>query len=259
MMSPVATPVDSPVASTVRDTESPALVARTFAVLGAFRDAPVLGVSDLARRTGLPRTTVHRLANQLVDVGALGRVGVRFRLGPTLFELGNLHYPPKIRESVQPFLEDLRQLCGGDVGLLESAGDDVIVIQTARARRSGSTLLRLGVRVPADSCAGGLVLVAFNTTKPTRRQLEILTAGCVVDHGVSERGRTVVAVPVRNRRGRVLGALMVCAPMILGGDDLDRFVHAVTNFAPTVTIAGQSAQVDFLARALPKIPRTEDH
>ena len=86
------------------DYEPVGLVTRAFEILGAFRSQPVLGVSELARRTGLPRTTVHRLANQLVEVGALGRVNTRFRLGPTLFELGNLHYPPKIRETLQPFM-----------------------------------------------------------------------------------------------------------------------------------------------------------
>lgn len=238
--------------------EPPAIIARAFQLLGAFRTYPVLGVSELARRTGLPRTTVHRLANQLAEVGALGRVGVRFRLGPTLFELGNLHYPPTIRESVQPFLEDLRQLSGGDVGLLEPVGADVIVIQTARFRRSTSSLLKLGTRVPASSCAGGLVLAAFNTARPNRRQHEILKAGFAVDHGVSEPNRTAVAVPVRNRRGRVLGALMVSAPMISPGADLDVFVHTITSFSRTVTLAGQVAQVEFLARALPQRTRTEE-
>ena len=70
------------------------------------------GVSDLARTTGLPRTTVHRVVNQLVDVGALGRVGTRYRLGPTLVELGNLHYPAKLRDSLDPFLSDLQRLTG---------------------------------------------------------------------------------------------------------------------------------------------------
>jgi DNA-binding IclR family transcriptional regulator len=238
--------------------EPPAVVARAFQLLGAFRTHPVLGVSELARRTGLPRATVYRLANQLTEVGALGRVGVRFRLGPTLFELGNLHYPPTIRESVQPFLEDLRQLSGGDVGLLEPVGDDVIVIQTARFRRSTSSLLKLGMRVPADSCVGGLVLTAFNTPKPSRRHHEILKAGFAVDLGVSEPNRTAVAVPVRNRRGRVLGALMVSAPTLLADSDLDNFVHTITSFSRTVTLAGQVAQVEFLARALPQRTRTEE-
>lgn len=232
--------------------DPPALVERTFHILGAFRSQPVLGVSELARRTGLPRTTVHRLANQLVEVGALSRVNARFRLGPTLFELGNLHYPPKIRETLQPFMEDLRELSGGDVGLLEKVGADVIVVQAARLRKSNSPMLKLGERIPANRCVGGRVLLAFNAAKPTARQNQFLTAGFVVDHGSDEPGRTAVAVPVRNRQNRVLGALMVSAPMILGGVELETFIHTINAFARTFTLAGQTAQVDFLAQARPK-------
>jgi DNA-binding IclR family transcriptional regulator len=236
----------------VADADPTSLVTRAFVLLGAFRTHPVLGVSELSRRTGIPRTTVHRLANQLVDVGALGRVGVRFRLGPTLFELGNLHYPPKMRETLQPFLEDLQHLSGGDVGLLEPVGRDVIFIQTARARKSPSTLVKLGSRVPASACVGGVVLTAFNTTRPTRRHAEIRARGYTVDHGGDEPGRTGVAAAVANRRGRVLGALMVSVPMTRSDDDLARVVNATTMFARTLTLAGQSADVDFLAHAHPK-------
>ena len=112
------------------------IVSRTFLLLAAFRDDFILGVSDLSRRTGLPRTTVHRLANQMVEVGALGRVGTKFRVGATLFELGNLHYPQALRDTLQPVLDDLQRSTGGNVSLLELVGSDVIVIASSRPRRS---------------------------------------------------------------------------------------------------------------------------
>ena len=234
------------------ENEPVGLVTRAFEILGAFRSQPVLGVSELARRTGLPRTTVHRLANQLVEVGALGRVNTRFRLGPTLFELGNLHYPPKIRETLQPFMEDLRELTGGDVGLLEKVGTDVIVIQAARLRQSNSTLVRLGERRHFEKCVGGRVLVAFTASRPNAKQRKIIADGFAVDHGAGEQGRTACAVPVRNRQNRVLGSLMVSSPTILTGAELDRFSHTIHSFARTITLAGQTAQVEFLAQSRPK-------
>ena len=100
------------------------IVSRTFLLLAAFRDDFILGVSDLSRRTGLPRTTVHRLANQMVEVGALGRVGTKFRVGATLFELGNLHYPQALRDTLQPVLDDLQRSTGGNVSLLELVGSE---------------------------------------------------------------------------------------------------------------------------------------
>jgi DNA-binding IclR family transcriptional regulator len=78
---------DPPVAMSATH-EDGAVIARTFAVLEAFRTQPVIGVSAIARITQLPRSTVHRLAQQLVEVGALTRVGREYRLGVKLFELG---------------------------------------------------------------------------------------------------------------------------------------------------------------------------
>lgn len=238
------------------DADPTSLVTRAFALLGAFRTQPVIGVSELARRTGLPRTTVHRLASQLLDVGALSRVGVKYRLGPTLFELGNLHYPPRMRETLQPFLDDLQRVTEGDVGLLELVGRDTIVLQAARARKSTSTLMKLGSRMPASSCVGGQVLVAFNTSRPTRRQTEIRSSGFAVDQGAAESDRTSIAAPVANRRGRVLGALMVSVPTKSLGDNLNRFVNVTTTFARTLTHAGGTADIDFLALAPAKSTAT---
>ena len=243
---------EQPVVATEPDADPASLVTRAFVLLGAFRSQPVLGVSELARRTGIPRTTEHRLANQLLEVGALSRVGARFRLGPTLFELGNLHYPPKMRETLQPFLDDLQQLSGGDVGLLEPAGRDVIVIQASRARQSTSKLVKLGTRMPAASCIGGHVLLAYNSGRASRRSDEIRSNGYALDRGVAEPGRNVVAAPVANRQGRVLGALLVSVPITSDEDDFERVVNATLAFARTLTFAGQTAEVDFLAQARPK-------
>jgi DNA-binding IclR family transcriptional regulator len=58
-------------------------------ILAAFdAPSPQLGLSDLSRRTGLAKTTVHRVASELVSVGLLARYGRRYELAPLLFEFG---------------------------------------------------------------------------------------------------------------------------------------------------------------------------
>jgi DNA-binding IclR family transcriptional regulator len=46
---------------------------------------------DLSEATGIPRPTVHRLLKQLMDVGAVGREGTRYRPGASLLGLGARH------------------------------------------------------------------------------------------------------------------------------------------------------------------------
>lgn len=43
-----------------------------------------LGLTDLSRETGLAKTTVHRLVEQLVKVGAAQRIEQRYFVGPTI-------------------------------------------------------------------------------------------------------------------------------------------------------------------------------
>jgi DNA-binding IclR family transcriptional regulator len=243
------------------DAES--IISKAFLLMRSFRGDPVLGVSELSRRTGIPRTTVFRLANQLFEEGALSRVGTKYRIGATLFELGNLHLPERLRERTQPVLDDLQRITGCDVSLLELVGDDVIVVGAARARRTRSTVGHLGQRLPAHACAGGQVLVAFEhrplpallsaVTKRTivdqtqlqRRLAEIRRVGSAVENAEIEDGRTGVAVPVLNRHGRVLGALMLMGAT--NTMDLDALRNTAAAFSRALTAAGQQAEIGFFA------------
>src|SRR5215469_15013844 len=84
-------------------------VGRITAVLEAFRDdRDALALSELARRAGLPKTTVHRLAGELIRCGLLERADGRLRLGLKLFELGQLVTQPRaIHDDALPLHDDL--------------------------------------------------------------------------------------------------------------------------------------------------------
>ena len=72
------------------------LIGRAFAVLAAFDDQRLsVSLGDLARRTGLPKGSLHRLCAQLVQQGAIERTAHGYRLGFRLFELGSRVAAPK--------------------------------------------------------------------------------------------------------------------------------------------------------------------
>ncbi len=252
---------------TIAEQSESSIIGRTFLILSAFRDDFVLGVSDISRRTGLPRTTVHRLANQLLEVGALSRVGTKFRIGATLFELGNLHYPQRLRDQLQPLLDDLQRMTQCNVSLLELVGSDIIVIQASRPRRSKCSITHMGHRFPAHACAGGQVLLAsddrpvpklskltpdtiVDLTKFRRRLVDVRAAGLGIEHGEAEVGWTTLAIPALNRHGRVLGAIMLKGET--EGFDLDTMVSTLRTFSNTFIAAGKQAAVGFFASARPR-------
>jgi IclR family transcriptional regulator, acetate operon repressor len=74
-----------------------------FAVLEGLAHAHEgLGLTDLARASGLAKTSAYRLAEQLVDLGALQRVGPRYYIGARLGRLGQRWQPdPVLRQAAE--------------------------------------------------------------------------------------------------------------------------------------------------------------
>jgi IclR family transcriptional regulator, acetate operon repressor len=251
------------------DTDAESVVGRVFAILGAFTTVSVLGISELARITGIPRTSVHRLVHQMVDQGALSAVGAKFRVGPTLFELGQLHFPQKLRELLQPFLDDLQRITGHDVALVELISYDVIVVAASLGRTSTAVVGHVGQRLPAHATSGGLLLLDIESRMPPRPLVSLTTQTLVdparlrqrfavikaarvsIEHGEAEFGRSSVSVQVLNRHKRVLGALMVSGKT--NQFDVEVVTATLASFSPVLTAAGRRAGIGFLASARPRV------
>src|SRR5271165_5485126 len=74
-----------------------------FAVLDALAHADEgLGLTALARASGLAKTSVHRLAEQLVMLGAVQCVEHRYYVGPRMLRIGQRWQPdPLLRRFAQ--------------------------------------------------------------------------------------------------------------------------------------------------------------
>src|SRR5690606_4751447 len=82
---------------------------RVAQILEAFDGTePVLSLADLVVRSDLPKSPVHRFANQLVDLGWLERAPGGYRGGLRLFEVGGLAERRKrLADSAGPYLQRL--------------------------------------------------------------------------------------------------------------------------------------------------------
>ncbi|TCK26789.1 helix-turn-helix domain-containing protein [Pseudonocardia endophytica] len=78
---------------------------RADLVLGAFdAEHPDLSLAGLTARTGLPRTTVFRIASNMLAVGWLVRRNGRYRVGDRLSELASTTRPhARMRAGVRPW------------------------------------------------------------------------------------------------------------------------------------------------------------
>ena len=116
--------------ATVEDAAAPRMVVGgAFALLTSLRALGSARVSELQRDSGLPRTTVHRLLRQLEQEGAVDRTSGRWRLGPTMVELGAaVPAEPRLRSVARRPLMDLARATHAMVGLsVEMAGEGMVI------------------------------------------------------------------------------------------------------------------------------------
>lgn len=215
-------------------------VANALLVLKVFsEDEAELGISSIAKRLGLAKSTVHRLAVTLASQGFLdqNQENGRYRLGLSLFELGVL-----VRRRMDvpnlglPLLGALRDQTQESVHLAILAQTSIMYLYNGESTQAIGTRSYLGARKPAFCTSEGRVLLAFGspeqvqaafaeplpartpkTTTDPKALLKILDEvrrlGYSIDDEESERGMRGVAAPVRDINGTVVAAVGLAGPI----------------------------------------------
>lgn len=148
--------------STERDTQT-SMISRVSEVLKAYmHDERELTVSEISRRTGIPKATASRIANSMVEFGFLERERDQFRLGIRLFELGQqASRSTDLRKVTFPYMSELMSATKHTVHLAVLEGTEVVYVQILRSRLTPPTLSRVGGRLPAYATGVGKALLAF--------------------------------------------------------------------------------------------------
>ena len=138
-------------------------VERAFLLLQhvAAADAPV-GVRELGRRTGLPRSTASRLAAQLVGLGMLARnTDGDLVVGPAVATLqGRSAVPPALEDQLRPLLLDLVERFGESAALTVDTPAGAHYLAQIPAPSAVQVPDSAGASLPFHHVAPGLVLMA---------------------------------------------------------------------------------------------------
>ncbi|TKG69946.1 IclR family transcriptional regulator [Prauserella endophytica] len=217
---------------------SPTVVGRVLGVLDAFSaEHPVLTLSELSRRAGLPLSTTHRLVRELTERGALERdADGRYRIGLWLWEVASLApHGAGLRESAMPFLEDLYEATHQHVQLAVLDGSEVVYVERISGRNAVRIQSRVGGRLPVHATGVGLVLLAFAVPEWQERVLasplkrfsprtiaspaelrrvlaNVRRDGYAISDGQIEPEVLSVAAPVYGEQDTVVAALSIVVP-----------------------------------------------
>jgi DNA-binding IclR family transcriptional regulator len=228
-MSPVAPLGDDP------DSQGRSVLRRSAAIIEAFIDSECsLTLNQLSAKSGLPKSTVHRLADRLIEIGWLERTSGSYRIGLRLFEIGALaDRRTRLIGSAGPHLQAVSKETGLAVQLGVLDHTDVVYLE--RIPMAGFQLpTRDGGRMPAYCTGLGKAMLAYapssdvsavlertlerltpNTiTEPAafREELDLVrSAGFASDREEACIGVSCVSAPIRGS-GRAIAALSVCGP-----------------------------------------------
>lgn len=214
-------------------------VERAFLILEAVAAHPGgVGVSEIARQVGLPKSTVARLLATLAGLAAVERLpnSDRVRLGRTMLSLAlQVPYPRQLSALARPFLLDLAEATGEAVSVCLPDGEQVFYADQVQSRHRVQVRDWTGERVPMHGVSAGKVFLASwekgalarywerplirytlqTAAEPQElgQQLEqIRQQGYCWAVGEFEEGLTGLAAPVRDGSGRVVAALNIFGP-----------------------------------------------
>jgi len=212
-------------------------IERAFAVLGALGDGPI-GVTEVAARVDLPKSTAARMLASLAREGAVEQVpgGTRYRLGAKIASLAAGVLPTRsIVALAHPVLVELASAVGEAAGL--SVADGFVVHYVDQVDTSHQVLVRdwTGTRLPMHAVSSGQVFLAHMAPSALDRfladPLERFTPRTLVDPAaLRERIRRIeldgyawvgdefseginsVAAPIADAAGDVSAAVHVHGP-----------------------------------------------
>jgi IclR family pca regulon transcriptional regulator len=156
---------------------------RGLAVLSCFTpEHPVLGITAIADKLGMSKSTTHRYASTLVALGYLeqGPASPKYRLGLRAADLGlSALNSMGLREHAHPHLEELRRRSSYTVDLAVLEGTEIRYLDRVRSARGEQAKIDLGLRpgstLPAYCTAMGKLLLAYLPEDEQRGRISAIT------------------------------------------------------------------------------------
>lgn len=191
----------------------------------AVAGAQPVGVSELARLTGIDKSAAHRLAVTLHAAGWLERAAEgQWRIAPTLPGLVEEGAVASLVASVRPLLDQARQDTGETAMLVVPEADRLRIVAVAESRQNLRVAATEGVEMPAPRSAALRALAAHLAPADLERWRAVdpgLTDAALAE--VRQRGWSVndaeltpdargVAAALLRPDGAPLAALVLCGP-----------------------------------------------
>jgi DNA-binding IclR family transcriptional regulator len=192
-------------------------VKKAFAILSAISSSKDgMGVSDLAKKLKMAKSTVHGMTSALEELGAVMRYPLtkKYKLGFALLEIGRSAYSQiDLQTSARPVTEELMEKTRTSVFLGILNWDQVTILDIVEARQDLNITAPVGSTIPLFAGAVGKVFLASMPHEQAAKIVQTkglprFTDNSIVDIQVKEKGYAV------DDEEYIMGVRAVASPLI---------------------------------------------
>ncbi|MEG3791595.1 SMP-30/gluconolactonase/LRE family protein [Lysobacter sp. CCNWLW3] len=215
-------------------------LSKGLSLLSLIAEAPhPLRFGDLMRYSGMPKSTLHRMLQTLIDFRLIRfeEGSQTYRLGLRLFEMAHRVWSEfDLRSAAEPELLRLRELAQETTRLGVLDGAEVLIIDQRDHIQAMRMANGVGSRLSAGASAVGKALLAYRPPEELQRylassalkaltpnsilnpvemqrELDLIKArGYAVSVEESHLGISAVAAPILDHRGEAIGAISISGP-----------------------------------------------
>lgn len=245
------------------DSRGASVIQNTIAILRCFSpETPLLGVTEIAPKVGLHKSTVSRILASLDRENIVERDPTRrYRLGLGIIALaGPLLADMDVRRAAYPVLQELTEHSGETSALLVWNGSEAISVEQVPSRHEVKHTSNLGARYNTALSSSVQVFLAADGQQQAKALLEsgtltglpegeearsaylarlqeVAERGYAVNYGETSPQEVGVAAPVYDHRGSTVAAVMTPAPKFrVSEDDLEEIGRSCIQAARQVTL-----------------------
>ncbi|MDI6870092.1 MAG: IclR family transcriptional regulator [Bacillota bacterium] len=246
-----------------RDYEASSL-RKALQIMDVFTpNSPVLSLGEISNKTGLNKSTVHRLLQTLCSGGWIvqDQETGKYTVGIRVFQIGAVAVESLgLGVHSTEHLKALSEIVGETSHMAVLDQGEIVYVNKVEGPQSIRMVSRVGARAPLHCTAMGKILLAYMPREEALRWIEekkltrytpititskeqllaqldvIRNEGYAIHDGEYEEGVCCVGAPIYNYTGKVIAAMSVSGPSFrMRARGLDFYIKEVTRFAKIIS------------------------
>lgn len=219
------------------------VITKVLHILELLDQTPAgLQLKEMAEKTGINKSTVHRFVSHLEAEAYLFRdVSGTYTLGPKLTRLGEgISFQATLCKICRPTLEHLWKLTGETINLAVLDGSDVLYLDILETLHTFRLVSKIGMRRPFHCTSLGKAIVANIDDEQAKKKLfarvqfdegktlrsitsigrlkrdliNIRDRGYALDEGEAVTGVRCLGAAIFGADGKVVGGISISGPMV---------------------------------------------